>query len=104
MLAGFLIGFSLSGILPDETLRTQILHCGIAGLISFVGLHVVARHRQRVIAQRAAQEEAARSLQAVRSLNSVRESMQEKIRELEGTVGRIARTRQPAASVAVRGA
>jgi predicted Kef-type K+ transport protein len=82
-LAGFLIGFSLSGIVADEMLRAQILHCGVAGLISVVGLHFVARRRQQAIAQRTAEEEAARAQQVVRSLNSMRESLQEKIRELE---------------------
>ncbi|MCI0681859.1 MAG: hypothetical protein L0Y71_07120 [Gemmataceae bacterium] len=89
-LAGFLIGFSLSGVLPDDTLRAQVLHCGIAGLISALGLHLVARRRERVIAQRAEQEEAASHQRAVHALNSMRESMQAKIRELEARANRLA--------------
>jgi predicted Kef-type K+ transport protein len=87
ILAGFLIGFSLSGLVRDALLRTQILHCGVAGLISVVGLHFVARYRRQTIAQRAAEEEAARALQVVRCLNSMRQSLQEKARELENRSG-----------------
>src|SRR5262245_19535200 len=97
MLAGFLIGFSLSGFVRDGLLRTQIVHCGIAGLISVVGLHFVARYRGQAIAERAAEEEAARALQVARCLNTVRQSLQDKVRQLEGQTSRIplADTRRP---------
>lgn len=84
VLAGFLVGFALSGLVPDGLLRAQVLHCGVAGLIAVIGLHLVAQHRRLINAQRRAEAEAAQALQVVRCLTTVRQSLQDKVREIEG--------------------
>ena len=83
ILAGFLIGFSLSGSIQDAMLRTQILNCGAVGLISFVGLHFVARRRAQVVADRLRQEKAEQMRQVAESLSNVRQSLRARALELE---------------------
>ena len=83
ILAGFLIGFSLSGSVQDGPLRTQILICGVVGLISFVGLHFVARRRAQVITDLLREEEAEQMRQVAESLTNVRQSLRARALELE---------------------
>ena len=89
ILAGFLIGFSLSGAIEDGLLRTQIFICGIVGMISFIGLDFVVPPRQ-VIADLLRDEEAEQMRQVAESLTNVRESL----RARAGT-GQAARRQTP---------
>jgi hypothetical protein len=83
ILAGFLIGFSLSGAIEDGLLRTQIFICGIVGMISFIGLDFVARRRAQVIADLLRDEEAEQMRQVAESLTNVRESLRARALELD---------------------
>ena len=83
ILAGFLIGFSLSGSIQNAMLRTQILNCGAVGLISFIGLHFVARRRAQVVVDRLREEEAEQMRQVAESLTNVRQSLRARALELE---------------------
>ena len=83
ILAGFLIGFSLSNAVEDGLLKTQIFVCGVVGLIAFIGLHFVARRRAQVIADLLRDEETEQMRQVAESLTNVRQSLRAKAMELE---------------------
>jgi hypothetical protein len=43
ILALFLVGYSLGGGIPDGLFSSQVLKCGLVGVVSFVGLLGTAR-------------------------------------------------------------
>jgi hypothetical protein len=50
ILATLLVAISLSGVIPEHILRGQVRNGGVVGLISFVGLCLVAGARETVAA------------------------------------------------------
>jgi hypothetical protein len=103
ILAGFLIGFSISGRIDDSVVRQQILHCGVVGLIAFVALHFVARCRQHVIAERTLRQETERVLEAARCLTNMRQSLHEKVRSLESrSLGNMFMEDEPVAAASIQ--